>query len=40
MKYLDRLREQATIVWKNDELKKAYELALQNRAKAVSQPAS
>ena len=34
LKYLDRLREQATIVWKNDELKKAYELALQKRAKA------
>jgi len=41
MKYLDRLREQATIVWHNDELKKAYELALANRAKAVNQqPAS
>jgi parvulin-like peptidyl-prolyl isomerase len=37
MKYLDRLREQATIVWKNDELKKAYELALQNREKTLSQ---
>ncbi len=36
LKYLDRLREQATIVWKNDELKKAYELALQQRAKAVA----
>jgi peptidyl-prolyl cis-trans isomerase SurA len=33
LKYLDRLRDQATIVWKNDELKKAYELALEQRAK-------
>src|SRR3954470_1301354 len=40
MKYLDRLREQATIVWHNDELKKAYELALEKRVKtAASQPA-
>ena len=39
MKYLDRLREQATIVWRNDELKKAYELALEKRVKAIaSQP--
>jgi len=39
-KYLDRLREQATIVWRNDELKKAYELALDKRVKtAASQPA-
>lgn len=27
-KYLTRLRESATIVWRNDELKRAYELAL------------
>lgn len=41
LKYVDRLREQATIVWKNDELKKAYELALQQRAKATaSQPSA
>jgi parvulin-like peptidyl-prolyl isomerase len=38
VKYLDRLRDQATIVWKNDELKKAYELALEQRAKAPAQP--
>jgi len=38
-KYLDRLREQATIVWKNDELKRAYELGLQQRAKTTSEPA-
>jgi peptidyl-prolyl cis-trans isomerase SurA len=30
-KYLDRLRDQATIVWRNDELKKAYEQALAAR---------
>ena len=29
--YLDRLRAQATITWRNDELKKAYEHALANR---------
>jgi len=39
LKYLGRLREQATIVWKNDELKKAYDGALQQRAKTASQPA-
>src|SRR4051812_18274838 len=39
LKYLGRLREQATIVWKNDELKKAYDVALQQRAKTASQPA-
>lgn len=32
-KYLDRLRAQATIQWRNDELKKAYELALAERQK-------
>ena len=30
-KYLDRLREQATITWRNEELKKAYETALARR---------
>ena len=30
-KYLDRLREQATITWRNTELKKAYETALARR---------
>lgn len=33
-KYIDRLRGEATIVWRNDELKKAYEQALAARAKA------
>jgi len=33
-RYLTRLREAATIVWRNDELKKAYELALSRPADA------
>jgi peptidyl-prolyl cis-trans isomerase SurA len=33
-KYLDRLREQSTITWRNDELKKAYEQALTRRRAA------
>jgi peptidyl-prolyl cis-trans isomerase SurA len=32
--YLDRLRAQATITWRNDELKKAYEQALAKRTQA------
>ena len=36
-KYLARLREAATIVWRNDELKRAYELAL---IKQTGSPAS
>jgi parvulin-like peptidyl-prolyl isomerase len=36
-KYLDRLRAQATITWRNDELKKAYETALARRKEAGSQ---
>ncbi len=39
-KYLDRLRAQATITWRNDELKKAYETALAKRKEAGSQPSS
>jgi peptidyl-prolyl cis-trans isomerase SurA len=31
LKYLDRLRTQATITWRNDDLKKAYEQALEKR---------
>ena len=31
LKYLDKLRTEATIVWHNDELKKAYEQALAQR---------
>lgn len=33
LKYLDSLREQATVTWRNDELKKAYEVALEKRHK-------
>lgn len=36
-KYLDRLREQATITWRNDELKKAYEQALASRRQRSAQ---
>ena len=40
-KYLDKLRAQATITWRNDELKKAYEQGLADRQKAsaAEQPA-
>ena len=38
-KYLDRLREQATITWRNEELRKAYETALtRRRQEPVSKP--
>jgi peptidyl-prolyl cis-trans isomerase SurA len=33
-KYLDRLREQATITWRNTELEKAYDTALARRRQA------
>ena len=33
LKYLDQLREQATITWRNDDLKKAYEQGLEKRRK-------
>ena len=36
LKYLERLRAQATITWRNDELKKAYEQALAVRQKALA----
>jgi peptidyl-prolyl cis-trans isomerase SurA len=35
LRYLERLRSQATITWRNDELKKAYEQALAERRKAL-----
>jgi parvulin-like peptidyl-prolyl isomerase len=38
-KYLDRLRLQATITWRNDELRKAYETALARRQAEPSQAA-
>ncbi len=36
-KYLDRLREQATITWRNTELKKAYDQALEKRRQESAQ---
>ena len=36
MKYLEKLRAQATIVWRNDELRKAYDQALAQRQKALA----
>ncbi|MBM3817719.1 MAG: hypothetical protein FJW14_01700 [Acidimicrobiia bacterium] len=36
LKYLERLRTQATITWRNDELKKAYDQALAVRQKALA----
>jgi parvulin-like peptidyl-prolyl isomerase len=35
-KYLDRLRAQATITWRNTELEKAYETALAKRREAAT----
>ena len=39
-RYLTRLRGQAIIEWKNDEIKKAYELGLEAQAKAIAGTAS
>ncbi len=39
-KYLDRLRAQATITWRNSELQKAYEAALAKRRGAGSEQTS
>jgi peptidyl-prolyl cis-trans isomerase SurA len=42
-KYLEKLREQATITWRNSELEKAYDTALARRRQAAgsnSQPAA
>jgi len=36
LKYIDKLREQATITWRNDELKKAYEQGLNARRRSAS----
>ena len=38
MKYLERLRGQATITWRNDELKRAYEQALASRRETMGLP--
>lgn len=35
LRYLEKLRSEATIVWRNEELKKAYEQALAQRKAAV-----
>ena len=35
-KYLDGLRQQATITWRNDELKRAYEVALERRREEIA----
>ena len=35
LKYLEKLRALATITWRNDELKRAYEQALAERQKAI-----
>jgi len=42
LKYLDQLREQATITWRNDDLKRAYEQGLEKRRKqqGAAPPAS
>ncbi len=36
LKYLERLREQATIAWRNEELRKVYEQALAARRKTLA----
>jgi hypothetical protein len=36
--YLDRLRDQAIIMWRNEELRTAYEQALAKRREAASEP--
>ena len=38
--YIDGLREQASITWRNDELKRAYDLALARRRQAIAAPAA
>jgi peptidyl-prolyl cis-trans isomerase SurA len=39
-KYLERLRSQATVTWRNDELKRAYEQALVKRQAAATPAAA
>ncbi|MBI2188618.1 MAG: peptidyl-prolyl cis-trans isomerase [Acidobacteria bacterium] len=36
LKYLEKLRSQATITWRNEELRKAYEQALADRRKGLA----
>ena len=38
-KYLESLREQATITWRNAELERAYKLALERRRQQLAEPA-
>ena len=40
LKYLDQLRQQATVNWRNDELKRAYEQALEKRRKQAAPAAA
>jgi peptidyl-prolyl cis-trans isomerase SurA len=40
LKYLDQLRQQATVTWRNDDLKRAYEQALDKRRKQGAAPAA
>jgi peptidyl-prolyl cis-trans isomerase SurA len=40
LKYLDQLRTQATVTWRNDDLKRAYEQALDKRRKQSASPAA
>lgn len=40
MAFLDRLREQAIVQWRNDELKKAYDEALAKRKAQAAKPAA
>jgi parvulin-like peptidyl-prolyl isomerase len=40
LKYLEKLREQAKIDWRNDELKRAYEKALVDRRETVAREAA
>jgi parvulin-like peptidyl-prolyl isomerase len=39
-KYLDRLRGQASITWRNEELEKAYNQALAKRRQSATPPAA
>ncbi|NOT45949.1 MAG: hypothetical protein HOP14_15215 [Acidobacteria bacterium] len=39
-RYLERLRTQATISWRNDELQKAYDIALAERLRTLTAPSA
>jgi hypothetical protein len=36
MRYIERLRTQASIVWRNADLEKAYQQALEQRQKVIA----